>query len=244
MLRVVLADDEKKVLLLMCKLIDWESLGFEIVGMASDGMHALEMIRDKQPHLLVTDIRMPGFDGIDLIRQAKQMQPGLHFIVVSGYAQFEYAQNALKYGVEGYLLKPLKVQEMTDLLTGLKGKLSEQATIEYRLKKSDEREQERIIDTLIGEIHGDVRTSSAVRSFNLEYGLPSNGRYFAAIVKPDIPSAWKNPDGVHAMMKHALEIVRQELGQPFEEKVSLLRSICRSTSRSRSSNASPKYVKK
>lgn len=213
MLRVVLADDEKKVLLLMCKLIDWESLGFEIVGMASDGMHALEMIRDKQPHLLVTDIRMPGFDGIDLIRQAKQMQPGLHFIVVSGYAQFEYAQNALKYGVEGYLLKPLKVQEMTDLLTGLKGKLSEQATIEYRLKKSDEREQERIIDTLIGEIHGDVRTSSAVRSFNLEYGLPSNGCYFAAIVKPDIPSAWKNPDGVHAMMKHALEIVRQELGQ-------------------------------
>lgn len=156
MLRVVLADDEKKVLLLMCKLIDWESLGFEIVGMASDGMHALEMIRDKQPHLLVTDIRMPGFDGIDLIRQAKQIQPGLHFIVVSGYAQFEYAQNALKYGVEGYLLKPLKVQEMTDLLTGLKGKLSEQATIEYRLKKSDEREQERIIDTLIGEIHGDV----------------------------------------------------------------------------------------
>ena len=213
MLRVVLADDEKKVLLLMCKLIDWESLGFEIVGMASDGMHALEMIRDKQPHLLVTDIRMPGFDGIDLIRQAKQIQPGLHFIVVSGYAQFEYAQNALKYGVEGYLLKPLKVQEMTDLLTRLKGKLSEQATIEYRLKKSDEREQERIIDTLIGEIHGDVRTSSAVRSFNLEYGLPSNGCYFAAIVKPDIPSAWKNPDGVHAMMKHALEIVRQELGQ-------------------------------
>lgn len=156
---------------------------------------------------------MPGFDGIDLIRQAKQIQPGLHFIVVSGYAQFEYAQNALKYGVEGYLLKPLKVQEMTDLLTRLKGKLSEQATIEYRLKKSDEREQERIIDTLIGEIHGDVRTSSAVRSFNLEYGLPSNGCYFAAIVKPDIPSAWKNPDGVHAMMKHALEIVRQELGQ-------------------------------
>ena len=80
MLRVVLADDEKKVLLLMCKLIDWESLGFEIVGMASDGMHALEMIRDKQPHLLVTDIRMPGFDGIDLIRQAKQIQPGLYLL--------------------------------------------------------------------------------------------------------------------------------------------------------------------
>ena len=121
MLRVVLADDEKKVLLLMCKLIDWESLGFEIVGMASDGMHALEMIRDKQPHLLVTDIRMPGFDGIDLIRQAKQIQPGLHFIVVSGYAQFEYAQNALKYGVEGYLLKPLKDGELELVVRRIQG---------------------------------------------------------------------------------------------------------------------------
>ena len=181
--------------------------------MASDGMHALEMIRDKQPHLLVTDIRMPGFDGIDLIRQAKQIQPGLHFIVVSGYAQFEYAQNALKYGVEGYLLKPLKVQEMTDLLTGLKGKLSEQATIEYRLKKSDEREQERIIDTLIGEIHGDVRTSSAVRSFNLEYGLPSNGCLFRRYCQAGYSISMEEPGWRARMMKHALEIVRQELGQ-------------------------------
>lgn len=213
MLKVVLADDEKKVILLMQKLIDWQGLGFEIVGTANDGMRALELIRDKQPHLLVTDIRMPGFDGIDLIRQAKQIQPGLHFIVVSGYAQFEYAQNALKYGVEGYLLKPLKAQEMTDLLISLKGKLSEQASIEYRLKKSDEREQERVIDMLMSEVHGGVRTSSTVRSFNLDAGLPSGGRYSAAIVKPDIPSARENPDGVRAMLKHTLEIVRQELGQ-------------------------------
>lgn len=102
---------------------------------------------------------------------------------------------------------------MTDLLTRLKGKLSEQATIEYRLKKSDEREQERIIDTLIGEIHGDVRTSSAVRSFNLEYGLPPT-----AVISPLLSSRifhqhGRTRDGVHAMMKHALEIVRQELGQ-------------------------------
>ena len=64
---------KKKVLLLMCKLIDWKSLGFEIVGMASDGMHALEMIRDKQPHLLVTDIRMPGLSGLDLIRKTNEV---------------------------------------------------------------------------------------------------------------------------------------------------------------------------
>lgn len=120
----------------MRKLIDWEGLGFEIVGMASDGISALDQVREKKPHLLVTDIRMPGCDGIDLIRQAKQIQPGLHFIIVSGYRQFEYAQNALKYGVEGYLLKPLKQEEMVDLLISLKEKMGEEAAIEYRLKRA------------------------------------------------------------------------------------------------------------
>lgn len=215
MLRVVLADDEKKVLLLMRKLIDWEGLGFEIVGTANDGIRALELVREKKPHLLVTDIRMPGCDGINLIRQAKQIQPGLHFIIVSGYRQFEYAQDALKYGVESYLLKPLKQEEMVELLIGVKGKMGEEADIEYRLKKSSEREQERIIDTLMTEVSGRVRTSSTVRSFGLESGLESGGSYFAAIVKPDIPSAAQNQDGYRAMMHHALEIVRQELG-PLE----------------------------
>ena len=213
MLKVVLADDEKKVLLLMQKLIDWEGLGFEIVGTANDGMTALDLVREKTPHLLVTDIRMPGCDGIDLIRQAKQIQPGLHFIIVSGYRQFEYAQNALKYGVEGYLLKPLKQEEMVDLLIGVKDKMGEEAAIEYRLKKSVEREQERIIDTLMLEVRGGVPTSSAVRLFGLESGMEPGGSYFAAVVKSDIPSAAENQDGYRAMMKHALEIVRQELGQ-------------------------------
>ena len=99
MIKVVLADDEKKVVLLLQKLIDWEKQGFEIVGIANDGIHALELVRDKQPQLLITDIRMPGCDGIELIRQARELQPGIHFVIISGYRQFEYAQNALKYGV-------------------------------------------------------------------------------------------------------------------------------------------------
>ena len=80
MLKVVLADDENKVILLMRKLIDWEALGYEVVGIANDGLHALELVQTQQPHLLITDIRMPGCDGIELIRRAKEMQPRLHFL--------------------------------------------------------------------------------------------------------------------------------------------------------------------
>ena len=100
MLKVVLADDEKKILLLLQKLIDWERLGYEIVGTANDGLRALELVRELHPDLLITDVRMPGCSGIELIQQAKKLQPDLHFIIISGYRQFEYAQNALKYGVE------------------------------------------------------------------------------------------------------------------------------------------------
>ena len=100
MLKVVLADDEKKILLLLQKLIDWERLGYEIVGTANDGLRALELVRELHPDLLITDVRMPGCSGIELIQQAKELHPDLHFIIISGYRQFEYAQNALKYGVD------------------------------------------------------------------------------------------------------------------------------------------------
>ena len=132
MLRVVLADDENKVILLMQKLIDWEALGYEIAGTANDGLRALELVREKQPHLLITDVRMPGCDGIELIQRAKALQPKLHFIVISGYRKFEYAQNALKYGVEDYLLKPLKQEELTGILLRLKEKMGQEAALEFQ----------------------------------------------------------------------------------------------------------------
>lgn len=73
MLKVVLADDEKKILLLLQKLIDWERLGYEIVGTANDGLRALELVRELHPDLLITDVRMPGCSGIELIQQAKEL---------------------------------------------------------------------------------------------------------------------------------------------------------------------------
>lgn len=145
MLRVVLADDERKVIFLLRELIDWDKLGYEIVGVAHDGLRALELVADKQPHLLVTDIRMPGCSGLDLIRQAKERQPGMHFIIISGYREFEYAQSALKYGVEDYLLKPIKKEELTSLLLRLRDKLGEEERQELSRARSEENQQEHLI---------------------------------------------------------------------------------------------------
>ena len=96
MLKVIIADDEPKVNLLLQKIVDWEKLGYQIAGTANDGERALQLIEEEKPDVLMTDIRMPGVDGMELIRRAKELRPDLVFIVVSGYRQFEYAQTALK----------------------------------------------------------------------------------------------------------------------------------------------------
>lgn len=217
MLRVVLADDENKVILLMQKLIDWNALGYEIVGIANDGVRAIELVQEKQPDLLITDIRMPGGDGIELIRHAKELQPKLYSIIISGYRQFEYAQSALKYGVEDYLLKPLKQDELEGILLRVKDKLSQDAELQFQLKKSGERCQDALMVALKNAVDRQcsfLNSAQAAEEYNFHFG---EGIYFAALVKPDLPYAKQNPNGYQIMMNHALEIVRREVGLLSEE---------------------------
>ena len=207
MLRVVLADDENKVLLLLQKLIDWEQLGYEIVGTASDGLRALELVREKQPHLLITDVRMPGCSGIELIQRAKDLQPDLHFIIISGYRKFEYAQNALKYGVEDYLLKPLKQEELTGILLRLSDKLGKEAALEFQLKKSGERQQEQLMEALADAAeHQQPFMAYAAEGFRAAGGV-----CFAALVRVDVIGTIQDPGGYQVILQHALEIVRREV---------------------------------
>lgn len=217
MLKVVLADDEKKVVLLLQKLIDWEKQGYEIVGIANDGIRALELVKEKQPHLLITDIRMPGCDGIELIRQARAFQPNIHFIVISGYRQFEYAQNALKYGVEDYLLKPLKKDDLSNILLRIREKLGEEAELEYQLKKSEEQRQRMLLSVLKSCVDRQQDFLS-LDQVNEEFGFHFiDGYYCSVLIKPDISDGEEHSDGYRIMMQHSLEIVRREVSLVFEE---------------------------
>ena len=115
-MKVLIADDELKVCRLIQHLVDWDVLGLEIIGIANDGRAALEMVHEKMPDIVITDIRMPVYDGLELIRRSKEVKSDINFIVISGYSQFEYAQQAIKYGVKDYLLKPLKKRELEQAL--------------------------------------------------------------------------------------------------------------------------------
>ena len=97
MLRAIIADDEIMICELILRLVDWDSFGISVIGQVYDGRSALEAILREQPDIVITDIRMPPFDGIELIRQTREAGLDTRFIVVSGHRQFEYARSALQY---------------------------------------------------------------------------------------------------------------------------------------------------
>lgn len=115
-MKVLLIDDEIKVCNLMMNLVNWEALGLKVVGVVNDGKSAYQKIQELSPDIVITDIRMPGYTGIELIQKVRETNKDVHFIIVSGYRQFEYASQAIKFGVEDYLLKPLKQVELERIL--------------------------------------------------------------------------------------------------------------------------------
>lgn len=116
MIKVLIADDEELIRKLIRRLADWEALGMEVVAEAGDGYTAYNLIVEHQPDIVIADIRMPGIDGLSLARQIHKINPNISFMLVSGYQEFEYAQEALKLCVKDYILKPIRKEELTNSL--------------------------------------------------------------------------------------------------------------------------------
>lgn len=114
MLKVFLVEDEMIVRNGIKNGIHWEEEGFAFVGEAADGELAYPLIKERKPDILITDIKMPFMDGIELSEQVHQIYPDMKIIILSGYGQFTYAQKAISIGVEEYLLKPISSVKMLE----------------------------------------------------------------------------------------------------------------------------------
>ncbi len=120
MLHVFIVEDEIVVRKGLCKNIKWEELGLALVGEASDGELAYNKIKEIDVDILITDIKMPFMDGLQLSRLVKKEMPGIKIIIVSGYDDFAYAKQAINIGVTEYLLKPVSVAQMTETVLAVK----------------------------------------------------------------------------------------------------------------------------
>lgn len=127
MFKVLIVDDEPFVRKGLAVLINWEQHGFAICGEAENGKKAVAKIEQLKPDVVITDVRMPEMDGLELIKhQVEDLKSNTKFIILSGYDDFKYAQTAIKYGVRQYILKPIEQEELISILNNLHSELTEE----------------------------------------------------------------------------------------------------------------------
>lgn len=129
MINVLIVDDESWTRDIIRAFGEWQELGMHIIGEAEDGKEALRLTEELQPQIVITDMRMPGLDGVQLLQQLNERHSQILTIVISGYDDFEYAKHALRNKAIDYLLKPVDPKELNAALLNCK-KILETALIE------------------------------------------------------------------------------------------------------------------
>ena len=125
MIRILIVEDEIKIRMGISRLISAHTQ-HTVVGEAKNGKEGLEMISRFHPELVISDIRMPVMDGLEMLQESVKMGNTCHFVILSGYSEFEYAQTAIRYGVDDYLLKPLAPEDVTQLLDKIQKKIDQE----------------------------------------------------------------------------------------------------------------------
>lgn len=174
MIKTIIVDDEVWVCKLICNIVDWESYGYEVIKQIYSGTEALAVIAAEKPDLVFTDIRMPGIDGLSLIREAGKISPDTKFVIISGYSDFEYAKTAIDLNVLGYLLKPLEPEDLSSLLVRLKDNIfssvvTDSKSLHDELKKSKRQFREQFMYNFL--MVNPQPTYFCLEQFNKESGL-------------------------------------------------------------------------
>lgn len=112
MLKVLLVDDEAPILNNLKRVLPWQEMGMEVVGMARSGMDALRIAEEEQPDLVLSDIRMPVMDGLTFVGKLRELGLDSEVLLLTGYQEFDYAREAIRLGVKEYICKPIHYEEL------------------------------------------------------------------------------------------------------------------------------------
>ncbi|MCC3355888.1 response regulator transcription factor [Bacillus sp. REN16] len=119
MYKVLLVDDEKIITEGMSKVINWKSMGTTLMATARNGIEAFNLIEQEKPDIVVSDIKMPGMNGLQLVEKVHQVYPEIRFVLLTGFSEFDFAKQAMSYGVKHYLLKPCNEKSIMDAIVEL-----------------------------------------------------------------------------------------------------------------------------
>ena len=144
-MKIMIVDDEPKIRRGMKTLLE-EQDGFEVIGIYDNAMSSLSDLDEKQPNVLITDIKMPEYSGLDLIEKIREKDKNLYIIILSGYGSFKYAQRAIRSGVYRYLTKPTNPRELISVLREIELKVE---GVNRTVSKSEENESVEVGNLLI-----------------------------------------------------------------------------------------------
>ena len=185
MYSVFLVDDEPIVLEGIRTKIAWESSGFTFAGEATDGEIALSMIDEIKPDILITDIKMPFMDGLQLASNIKKTQPWIKIIILSGHDEFDYAKKAISIGIEDYILKPFTSEEIIESLNKAakqidkeRQQLSDINRMREELKSREKLIQKEFFNNLI---HGAGDMSNIMQK-SRDLGIDLLSRYYKILI--------------------------------------------------------------
>lgn len=147
MYKIIIVDDEKNIRDRLAHFFPWSEAGFEVVGIAENGVEALELIKLERPHAVLTDVLMPEMTGLELAKEIQKSYSDIKVVILSAYDDFKYAQEAIRFGVKGYLLKPLMKNDFFNVFT----KLAEELREDEEAKAVDRVEELMLLDLIKGE---------------------------------------------------------------------------------------------
>lgn len=216
---VLVAEDEPLILESIVRHIESSNQNMEIIGAVHNGEKAWKMIKEHVPHILFSDIQMPVLNGLELFKRTNDEYPDILKVVISGFADFEYARKAIDYGVQEYMLKPILHEDMVKTLQKLRVKLdSQQHLIEDRLAergKTDYQVEQAaaIMENYIKEHYmEDINLDLLAR--NLRFNLSYLGRAFTALTGKS-PSRYLTSVRINKarqLLKHNGELSVQDVG--------------------------------
>lgn len=198
---VLLVDDEEDVVEAIIQKIDWEGMGYSLLGYAKNGLEALEIAEEKQVDVVLTDIKMPYMDGLTLSHKLKELYPSVKIIIFSGFDEFEYAKEAIRLEAEEYMLKPVDSVELSRIFKKVHERLDE----EFDEKQNINRLKNYYMESLpilqesfyTSLIEGNVRQEDMERTM-LDYQITLPGKLYCVVVLHNSISL--SPEGINPVL--------------------------------------------
>lgn len=228
---MIIADDERRICALIRGLLDWESLGIQIIGETYSGTSVLSMIRRLKPDIVITDICMPGLNGLDMISRIQEEGISCEFILISGHKNFEYAHSAIRYGIRNYILKPLNEEDLRDNVLNVRRRILEAKNMwdsyDFAIKKATRSRElsEKCLmqDFVSGKAAPDKMTDEELGEiYNIDF---CPGGYFFVVIKP-ITKVEMNETQYSIILEKAQLFFRDRLEKAGINRCSIIYEEC------------------